>query len=518
MRITNSMITLHSQNNINTTKGLVDTYNDQMTSQKKISKPSDDPVVAIRSLRLRDSLNEVEQYTDKNIPDAESWLEVTETSLSNMSNILNDIYTACVNSATGTLTTDDRNTLLKNLSACVEQLYAEGNSDYAGRTVFTGYKTNKTLTFETDTPNATYEITQKLDINALTSKNFYTNTLEVPKNWTDGTSGLDQGYALEDQMEKVTVDRIRLAYSKTDEGRTPEILVDGQPLTASYTASDGTVYTDEPVAITTMSYSDWEANDFEVPEGGILYIPESGELILGSGVSSSLKADAVVNPAMSIEITYDKTGFTKGDVRPEMYFDCTDKTIAGSEVTYTREEQDIAYTISANQDLKVNTQAGENGILSTAIARDVQELMDAITAAQNANDKVDQIKALKNNTEYSSEEDQAILDQWLEAANKEKTCLEDNLKNLFSRGITDFQNYKQVVDLAKTDVGSRDSRLELTKTRMTTHKSTIKTLIKDNEDREMSDILIDFKSAYTAYESALKAASQANDMTLLDYL
>ena len=88
MRITNSMITLHSQNNINTTKGLVDTYNDQMTSQKKISKPSDDPVVAIRSLRLRDSLNEVEQYTDKNIPDAESWLEVTETSLSNMSNIL----------------------------------------------------------------------------------------------------------------------------------------------------------------------------------------------------------------------------------------------------------------------------------------------------------------------------------------------------------------------------------------------------------------------------------------------
>ena len=533
MRITNSMITLHSQNNINTTKGLVDTYNDQMTSQKKISKPSDDPVVAIRSLRLRDSLNEVEQYTDKNIPDAESWLEVTETSLSNMSNILNDIYTACVNSATGTLTTDDRNTLLKNLSACVEQLYAEGNSDYAGRTVFTGYKTNKTLTFETDTPNATYEITQKLDINALTSKNFYTNTLEVPKNWTDGTSGLDQGYPLEDQMEQVTVDRIRLAYSKTDENTTPEIKIpthvsDGNGTfhveMLSITRDPGGIswYVDEngvtQNAIRTVSYSDWEEEGFEVQENAVYYIPESGELVFGSDIAKELKTYAKEWPDWSMEITYDKTGFTKGEVRPEMYFDCTDKTIAGSEVTYTREEQDIAYTISANQDLKVNTQAGENGILSTAIARDVQELMDAITAAQNANDKVDQIKALKNNTEYSSEEDQAILDQWLEAANKEKTYLEDNLKNLFSRGITEFQNYKQVVDLAKTDVGSRDSRLELTKTRMTTHKSTIKTLIKDNEDREMSDILIDFKSAYTAYESALKAASQANDMTLLDYL
>ena len=73
MRITNSMITMHSKTNINGTKNLTDKYNGQMTSQKKIDKPSDDPVVAIRSLRLRDSLHEVEQYTDKNIPDAESW-------------------------------------------------------------------------------------------------------------------------------------------------------------------------------------------------------------------------------------------------------------------------------------------------------------------------------------------------------------------------------------------------------------------------------------------------------------
>ena len=92
MRITNSMITLHSQRNINQTKGLVDTYNEQMTTQKKISKPSDDPVVAIRSLRLRDSLSEVKQYTEKNIPDATSWFEVTETALTNISKNLEDAY------------------------------------------------------------------------------------------------------------------------------------------------------------------------------------------------------------------------------------------------------------------------------------------------------------------------------------------------------------------------------------------------------------------------------------------
>ena len=52
MRVTNSMINMHSQTNINGVKNMVDLYNDQMTHQNKISKPSDDPVIAIRSLRL----------------------------------------------------------------------------------------------------------------------------------------------------------------------------------------------------------------------------------------------------------------------------------------------------------------------------------------------------------------------------------------------------------------------------------------------------------------------------------
>ena len=52
MRITNNMIMGNTKTNINSTKVLVDKYNTQMTTQKKISKASEDPVIAIRSLRL----------------------------------------------------------------------------------------------------------------------------------------------------------------------------------------------------------------------------------------------------------------------------------------------------------------------------------------------------------------------------------------------------------------------------------------------------------------------------------
>ena len=67
MRITNSMISRNSMNNMNTNKTNVNTLNNQMSSQKKISRPSEDPVVAIRALRLRSNLNELNQYYEKNI-------------------------------------------------------------------------------------------------------------------------------------------------------------------------------------------------------------------------------------------------------------------------------------------------------------------------------------------------------------------------------------------------------------------------------------------------------------------
>ena len=81
MRITNSMMLNTNKSNINANKLTMDTLSTQLATQKKIQKPSEDPIVAIRSLRLRKSVSELEQYYEKNIEDAQSWLEVTESSV-----------------------------------------------------------------------------------------------------------------------------------------------------------------------------------------------------------------------------------------------------------------------------------------------------------------------------------------------------------------------------------------------------------------------------------------------------
>ena len=167
MRITNNMILSNTKGNINSNKLLVDKYNTQMTTQKKISKASENPVIAIRSLRLSTTMCQINQFADNNIPDAVAWMNVTENALTNMKDILTDIRTQCVNGSTDTLTSDDRQTLLDNLKALSEQVYSEGNAEYAGKSVFTGYRTSDTLTFQKDEPDTTFKITQEFDFKNL---------------------------------------------------------------------------------------------------------------------------------------------------------------------------------------------------------------------------------------------------------------------------------------------------------------------------------------------------------------
>ena len=180
MRVTNNMITSNTKSNINANKVLVDKYNTQMTTQKKINKPSDDPVIAIRSLRMQTSLSHIDQYLNNNISDANSWLNVTDTALENMKTILTDVRSLCVKGATDTLKEDDRRTILNQLKSLSDQIYAEGNADFSGRTVFTGYRTTEQLTFKTDEETTSYTIDQKLSYKDISEARYTYGNVDVP--------------------------------------------------------------------------------------------------------------------------------------------------------------------------------------------------------------------------------------------------------------------------------------------------------------------------------------------------
>ncbi len=516
MRITNNMITNNTKININGNKINVDKYNTQMTTQKKIAKASENPVIAIRSLRLSTSLSHVNQYVDNNIPDAQAWLDVTETALTNMKDILRDVRTLCVKGSTDTHTAEDRETILKQLNALSGQVYSEGNADYAGRTVFTGYRTGSKLTFETAETTTSYDVEQNFSYEDLMETRFYSGSVEVPKTVEKDTDGKVTSDACETEIVQSNYDRIRVAYDKIAEFPTSISVTKGNGATSTHAV---TVY---------ENYDAWEKAGSDktkkVGEDEIIFIKDSGEMIFGKTVSNELKADK-----STMTVNYTKNGFAAGELRPEYYFKCTKHEGTAPNVVETKYNQfedgsgqkdvitqEIQYTIANNTNLTVNTQARD--VFNSSIARDMQDMTNIVKAAIEANDKVEKIKSMMKDSRYADAASQEYLQGYLDAAKKEADYADDNLQKTYGQYITNFDNYMNAVTKQITNVGSMTDRLKLTQTRVSNQQSTIEELKTSNEDRELSDIIIDYYASYNAYQSSLTAAAKVGKQTLLDYL
>ena len=209
MRITNGILINNSLSNINTNKNKIDKLFTQLSSEKKIQRPSDDPIVAIRALRFRSTLSEINQYLSKNIPDADSWLTSTDDAMENIVGMLGDITQYCNQAVNGYLDVTNKNTIVEELRAYRDQIYSDANADCAGRTIFTGYKTDSTLTFINNNTNK-YEITEKFNSDSFTSINKIINGLDLT-----GINSTNLDTVDVDSMkvsEKVSSYRIRLAY------------------------------------------------------------------------------------------------------------------------------------------------------------------------------------------------------------------------------------------------------------------------------------------------------------------
>ena len=512
MRVTNNMITGNTKSNINSNKVFVDKYNTQMTTQKKISRPSDDPVVAIRSLRMQTNLSHINQYLDNNISDVNSWLQVTDTALSNMTGILKDLRTQCVNGATDTLTQDDRNIILKQLQAMADQVYSEGNADYAGRTVFTGYRTSSQLTFKTDEKDTVYNIDQTFSYEDLKEHRYYFGETDIP---ADADSPCNA------QIGTNTYNRIRLAYDGADSLDSFSYTVGNNPSTPMQTVSASDVAAGADPAGKIVVY-DSEDQWYDMTKNGedgktlgdndIIFIKDTGELVMGKDMAHSLaKNEAKIN------VSYTKTGFDAGEARPEYYYDCRMQTPdMDAPVTYTKENQQINYTVSNGITIPANTQASE--VLDTSIGRDVSEMIDIVTTSINAHDKISRIENMMSREEYADKDSQATLQTYLDSAKKEADYADDNLKKTYKQYITNFDDYLEKVSLAESNVGSMQKRLALTKNRMENQQTTVEELKSNNEDRDISDIIIDYYASYNAYTASLTAAAKVGKQTLLDYL
>ncbi len=349
-----------------------------------------------------------------------------------------------------------------------------------------------------------YRIDQSFSAEEFEEKSYYTGSVVVPEVITDTVGECTTN------IEENPYKRLRLAYNGDMEINTFSYKIGDA--TTELVAEDGTTAANMQIFDSEEAWE--EANGGKtVPDDGVVFIKSTGELVFGAEISNTLS-----DGEATFDITYTKTGFSKGELRPEYHYDCVDMTDDDptKHVAYTKEDQDINYTIANATKLTINTQASD--VFDSAIARDVEELSNVIERSISASDKVKNIENMMNEAQYQNDEDQAILQSYLDVAKKEEAFAEDNLQKTYEKYITRFDGYLESVNTAITNVGSTKSRLTLTQTRVENQQNTIKQLKSSNEDRDISDIIIDYYAAYNAYQGSLTAASKVGETSLLDYI
>ncbi|MBQ7563255.1 MAG: hypothetical protein IJT16_04620 [Lachnospiraceae bacterium] len=545
MRITNGIMNSNARTHIMTNKEYADRMNTIVATGQKITRPSDDPVIAIRNLRLNSNIDELTQFKTRNIPDADAWLKTTGTALDETYKVLESIRGNLTTGASDQNTAEDRAKIMDNLSALRDQIYAFSNADYAGRTVFTGYRTGETMTYMESDESTKYSIYQTFDTSSVDKFSYISGDFNVFDN--DGNLTKLNTATDTDGVNKVKyndVYRIRLAYDNLDgkdgdsagsitvyNSKDPVKNADGS---IKKDANGNPIYntlTATPFPVTIKKLTGVQADDdklyTEVPSGGAYLIADTGELILGKDAQTAMQTDGAV-----FGFKYDKTSFRTGDLRPEHYFSCQAKnSVDGTTVDYNQygdlgsrtvlpndpfKNQKITYEVAFNQTLEINTNAGD--VFKHDIGRDVDELMNATQAVIDVEAKLAKIEELQKNENYSDEESRKKLEVLHTAATKECDYLKERMQKMFSEALTSFDGYMDAVNLANSKVGSMEQRLELTKERVVEQLENFKELSDENINVDLTESAIDLKSAQLALEAAQTATAKIAQQTLLNYI
>jgi flagellar hook-associated protein 3 FlgL len=110
---------------------------EQNSTGKKISNPSDDPVVAMKGMYYRSNLTEVEQYK-RNLSELYLWMDNSEAGIEQANSGLQRVRELVVQGKSDTLSPEDRDAIAREVEQLKQDLVSTANTQVAGRYIFHG--------------------------------------------------------------------------------------------------------------------------------------------------------------------------------------------------------------------------------------------------------------------------------------------------------------------------------------------------------------------------------------------
>ncbi len=137
-RVTQNMMVRQSMTAIETNASRLAAKQEELSTGRRLNRPSDSPTDAIAAMRVRTETAELKQHA-RNAEDGLGWLNQLDTSLSSMTEQVRRARDLALQGATdGVLNAAGRDALAIEVDQLRDSLISLANTDYLGRPVFGG--------------------------------------------------------------------------------------------------------------------------------------------------------------------------------------------------------------------------------------------------------------------------------------------------------------------------------------------------------------------------------------------
>lgn len=476
MRVTQNMIAESFMRNMYQNLSRLGEKNDQISSQKRISRPSDDPVGAALAMRLRRQLAAMDQYKS-NAEDAITWLKDTEAALTNTGDILHRLNDLTIQAANGTLTEEDRQTILHEVQELKDQLLQEANSTHVDRYLFSGYHVDKQPFIK----NETGEIVLNPEINdvrilgvegdAITDKNQFIideiEGLEPGKYKLEVDKAINFSVAKnreEEAGDSIAFDEVTIIQDTTEGNAKTTVILKNDDVEISF-GLDDLNGSENPIEFTIGDDGNLNNGKVKIIKGELEQGTYTIRINDNNNNDKSTKIFKLYYEDKDVERNEVTNGFTLALTFKDM------KITLNNTVTFEITPGDMNYHLGRNDLMPVNLQGPE---VFEDIFKNVETLEEALKANDSSNLSGDVLKNIKGSLNH--------------------------------------------VLKYRSQVGARSKRLEMTVNKMESSYVDYTDLLSKTEDLDMAKAATELKMEESVYRAALAIGSRIIQPNLADFL
>jgi len=504
MRVTHLDMYANFISNLNAGSSKLMELNNQASSQKRINRPSDDPVGTIRVLEYRDSISALKQFKS-NIDTGKGWLELADETLMQGNELLTRAKAIAEQAATGSLSAEQRDGLSYEVEQIFEQLISLSNTTYEGKSIFAGQRVDGNAFERTLNVTSNKDDIQDEDIVSITGEKGGTTLVQFLDDGTVGTDDIGYRYSKDGGDTWTTInstdaDALTGTNATMNLGGTDVQLNSGYTVDASADTEDssGTWLWVRPSA----RYLGDNEDNVQVDKAAVfsagLDIEAEGDFQSGTVV----RIDSL--DAGNVEYSYSTDGGTSWStghetttgenkyVVPGGIMEVTAGSIQEGDQFFIRPEKaGIDFQISPNESLQVNN-IGKD--VFGGITGDDEGNLQSTVFGRGSGDNV--FETMGEFIGYLKTNNQQGIQESLEK-------LGSNIKHISN---------------TLASVGSRENRLDVAEKSMTSLIGNEEERMSNIEDVDIAELMTKLSSQQVAYQAVLQSSSRIMKMSLMNYI